>query len=63
MKLSLLGSGLEIGAMAGILVAYGQMSQTSKPDKIKPVFPNTVWIVAGVAAVIFIVSLLEWLLL
>lgn len=61
--LTLFGSAVELGGMAGIYTAYGQVAQTSKPSKVEPIFPSGYWIVFALIVLLLVLSVLQFFLL
>lgn len=61
--LAAIGCGVEIAGLACIYVAYTQVAQTQKPEKIEPMFPTGLMIMLAVALVIFISSLIQLFLI
>ncbi len=61
--ITLIGSVVEVVCMSGIYIAYGQISQTSKPKKVEPIFPNGFWVIFAVGVVLFVLSLIQCFLL
>lgn len=62
-KLSAIGSAIELAGLAGIYTAYTQMAQTSKPEKIEPMFSNGFWLMLAVAVIVLVFSLIELIML
>lgn len=61
--IGVIGSVVELAGMAGIYVAYTQISVTSKPDRIEPMFPSSFWMIVVVFAVVLVISIAEMILL
>lgn len=61
--LTLLGCVAELGGMAGIYTAYGQVAQTSKPNKVEPMFPSGYWIVFTLIVVLLVLTVIQIVLL
>lgn len=58
-----IGSIVELAGMAGIYVAYTQVAQTSKPNRIEPMFPGSFWLIVAVFALVLVASIAEMILL
>lgn len=54
---------VQVAGLVGIYVAYTQIAQTEKPNKIEPVFPNGFWLVVAVAVITLVLSLIQIILL
>lgn len=61
--LSLAGSAVMLVSMIGVNMAYQQIAQTPKPKKVEPIFPEGMWMVIALAAVIFVLSAIELILI
>lgn len=61
--IAVIGSAVELAGMAGIYVAYTQILQTSKPDRIEPMFPGSFWFIVVVFSIVLVMSILEMVLL
>ena len=61
--LTLIGCVVELGGMAGIYAAYGQVAQTSRPDKVEPMFSSGYWIIFSLVVFLLVVSVLQFILL
>lgn len=61
--LSLAGSTVVLVAMIGFHAAYQQIAQTPKPKKVEPIFPEGMWMVVVLAAVILVFSVLQLILI
>ena len=57
--ISLIGSIVELAGMVGIFMAYNQVAVTSKPKRVKPMFPGSFWFVTVVFVLIFLASLIQ----
>lgn len=54
---SIIGSFLQVLGLIGIYIAYTQMSATSKPKKIEPVFQSGFWVFLVISIVVLILSI------
>lgn len=61
--LSLAGSTVVLVAMIGFHAAYQQIAQTPKPKKVEPIFPEGMWMVVVLAAVILVFSVVQLILI
>lgn len=61
--ISVIASAVELVAMIGVYIAYGQISLTEKPNKVEPMFPGSFWFVVVLFAVILIASVIQIVLL
>ncbi|MGN1146784.1 MAG: ABC transporter permease [Lachnospiraceae bacterium] len=61
--IALLGCAVSYAGLIGIYTAYTQVAQTSKPEKIEPMFPNGFWMVLAINTVIFLGTLVQMCLL
>lgn len=60
--IAMIGCGVELLAMGGIYFAYTQVSATSKPSRIEPIFPQGFWIVFGVALLVMVLTIVQLIL-
>lgn len=58
-RVALLGELLLLGAIGGIYVAYSQVAATTRPEKIKPIFPNVFWILLALNVLVLVISIVE----
>ncbi len=61
--IAVIGSGVEIAGMVGIYIAYGQISQTTKANKVEPMFSKGYWLIMTIAVLVLALSLLQIVLL
>lgn len=61
--LSVIGCAVELAGMAGIYAAYGRISQTSKPDRIEPMFSSGYWPLLIIFAAVLVLALAQMVLL
>jgi len=61
--IAVIGSAVEIAGMIGIYIAYGQISQTTKANKVEPMFSKGYWLIIGVAILVLALSVLQIILL
>ena len=61
--ISVIGCVVELAGMAGIYVAYNQISQTSKPDRIEPMFSSGYWPLFIAFAIVLVLALTQIALL
>lgn len=61
--IAVIGSAMEIAGLIGIYIAYTQVSQTTKPKKVEPMFSNGFWVILIVAIIILVCTLVQMLLL
>lgn len=61
--LAVIGSAVEIVGMIGIYIAYGQVAQTEKPNKVEPMFSNGLWVILAVAVFILVLTIVQMILL
>ena len=50
-------------SMIGVNMAYQQIALTPKPKKVEPIYPEGMWMVIVLAAVIFVLSVIELILI
>jgi len=60
---AVIGSVVEIAGMIGIYIAYGQISQTTKANKVEPMFSKGYWLIMAVAVLILALSVVQIILL
>lgn len=63
LRLSCGGALLEFISLFGVYSAYLQLAATTKPEKVLPVFPEKIYFVAVIAALVFLASLVLLVLL
>ncbi len=61
--IAVIGSAVEIGGMVGIYIAYNQISQTTKANKVEPMFSKGYWLIIAVAVLVLVLSIVQILLL
>lgn len=61
--ISIVGCVAQLAGMVGIYVVYNQLSQTSKPDRVEPMFASGFWPAVIVFAVVLVIALAQILLL
>lgn len=61
--ITLIGSLIEVISMSGIYVAYTQIAQTSRANRVDPMFSNGFYIIMAVGIVLFILSVVQFFLL
>lgn len=61
--ISVIGCVVELAGMAGIYAAYNQISQTSKPDRIEPMFSSGYWPLFIAFAIVLVLALTQIALL
>lgn len=61
--IAVIGSVVEIAGMIGIYIAYGQISQTTKANKVEPMFSKGYWLIMAIAVLVLVLSLLQIVLL
>ncbi|MDE5952413.1 MAG: sugar ABC transporter permease, partial [Acetatifactor sp.] len=61
--ISIIGCVVELVGMVGIYVVYNQLSHTSKPDRVEPMFASGFWPAVIVFAVVLVIALAQILLL
>lgn len=61
--IAIIGSAIQIAGLIGIYIAYTQVSQTTKPKKVEPMFSNGFWVILAIAVVILLCTLVQMVLL
>ena len=61
--IGVIGSIAGLGGMVGIYLAYGQIAQTVKPNKVEPMFPSSFWLIVVLFAVILAVTIAQCVML
>lgn len=61
--IAVIGSIVQCVGLVGIYVAYGQVSQTSKPKKVEPMFSDGFWMILVVAIIVLVLSIVQMVLL
>ncbi len=57
-----IGCAAELAGIGGIYIAYLQISQTAKPDKIQPVFPSGLLLILIITLLILLISVIQLVL-
>ncbi len=61
--ISVIGCAAELAGMAGTYMAYGQLSQTSKPDRVEPMFASGFWPAVIIFGMVLVLALAQIALL
>ena len=61
--ISVIGCAIELAGMAGIYAAYTQVSRTSKPDRVEPMFSSGYWPALIAFALVLLLALAQIVLL
>ncbi len=60
---AVIGCCVELGGMIGIYVSYTQLSQTSKPDRVEPMFSSGYWPAFAAFALVLLLAVVQIILL
>lgn len=61
--ITLIGSLVEVVSMSGIYVAYTQIMETSRPNRVDPMFPSGFYIIMAAGIILLVLSLIQFFLL